>query len=90
MTKQTATRYSYKIQLLDGRWAQENFFKDAKVKVDIDEQVGYKFEEDIPLGEDNKYYVINPEWLVLTEQVEQLEKKFKLYSMKKEGILSRF
>jgi len=81
---------SYKIQALDGRWVQENFFKEAKVKEDIDHQMGYQFETDLASGEDLEYDVANPEYVLLKEEIEQLEKKFATSSRNRERILGKF
>ena len=67
---------SYKIQALDGRWVQENFFKEAKVKEDIDHQMGYQFETDPASGEDLEYDVANPEYVLIKEEIEQLKGSF--------------
>lgn len=81
---------SYKIQALDGRWVQENFFKEAKVKEDIDHQMGYQFETDPALGEDMEYDVANPEYVLLKEEIEQLERKFAVSIRNREKILGKF
>ena len=81
---------SYKIQALDGRWAQKNFFKEAKVKVDIDHQMGYQFEAGPDGGEDNDYYVVNPEYALLAEEIGQSDKRCRLYALKKDEVLRRF
>lgn len=81
---------SYKIQALDGRWVQENFFKEAKVKEDIDHQMGYQFETDPDSGEDLEYDVANPEYILLQEEIRQLERKFAISTRNREKILGKF
>ena len=81
---------SYKIQALDGRWVQENFFKEAKVKEDIDHQMGYQFETDQASGEDLEYDVANPEYVLLGEEIERLERKFIVYTRNREKIFGKF
>ena len=80
---------SYKIQLLDGRWAQENFFKEAKVKIDLDHQMGYQFETDKD-GEDFHYDVINPEHSEISEKLEQLHRKQDKLKVKRQELIHRF
>jgi len=85
---------SDKIELLDGRWAQENFFKEAKVKANIDHQMGYQFETDGE-GEDLVYLVDNPEYIEASDNLTRLNKKLKTSEkniakmMKKHGKLKR-
>jgi len=81
---------SYKIQVMDGRWVQENFFKEAKVKEDIDHQMGYQFEANSESGEDHEYYIINPEYAVLYEEIEKLERKQESYKNKREAVMERY
>ena len=85
---------SDKIELLDGRWVQENFFKEAKVKADIDHQMGYQFET-ADEGEDMVYLVDNPEYIEVSDNLVRLNKKLKTSEkniskmMKKHGKLKR-
>lgn len=75
---------------MEKRWVQENFFKEAKVKEDIDHQMGYQFESDSDVGEDQEYEVVNPEYVLLKEEIEQLERKFEASFLKRESITGKF
>lgn len=80
---------SYKIELLDGRWAQENFFKEAKVKADIDHQTGYQFEEGDD-GEDMEYEVANPEYVTLHEELQSLGRKLEISEKAMTGMMAQY
>ena len=80
---------SYKIELLDGRWAQENFFKEAKVKADIDHQTGYQFAGETE-GEDLDYEVANPEYVVMYEKLQSLTRKFERSEKAVSKVVSKY
>ena len=81
---------SEKIQLLDGRWKHENFFKEAKVREDIDHQSGYDFEMEKPAVDDPETFVANPKYLRIKEQVEKLKEQYETKNLKRENILKKY
>jgi hypothetical protein len=66
---------SFKIKHLDGRWVQENFFKEAKVKADLDHTIGYQTISGSEVEEDINYEVSNPKYKKIEKAILCIKKK---------------
>lgn len=80
---------SFVVSKIDCRWVQENFFKEAKVKEDIDHNFGYQFEDSFD-EEVLNHMVKNPNYVALQKSKHKLQKRLEQLLKLKGAILSAF
>jgi hypothetical protein len=66
---------SFKIKYLDNRWIQENFFKEAKVKIDLDHTIGYQTISENEVKESIDYEVSNPSYIKIKKEIKVIKNK---------------